>query len=134
MFVTGNLHHDHDTIAAFRRKFFGFIGSLFAEALKLACGRGLLKTETVGLDGTKVHANASRHSALSYGHVVKIQKQLKSEVADLSKKASAVDGDLAGFNRLIRLAEIWRLSARRGLKTRIGGNVTFFLVCYSAQV
>ena len=31
----------------------------------------LLKLGTVCLDGTKVHANASRHSALSYGHILK---------------------------------------------------------------
>jgi hypothetical protein len=41
MFVTGNLHHDHDTIAAFRRKFFGFIGSLFAEGRCQFLGRSV---------------------------------------------------------------------------------------------
>jgi len=52
---------------------------------------GMLKMGTVGLDGTKVHANASRHSALSYGHAGKIEAQLKSEVADLMAKAEAAD-------------------------------------------
>jgi hypothetical protein len=31
---------------------------------------------TVGLDGTKIHANASQHSALSYEHAGKIEAQL----------------------------------------------------------
>jgi hypothetical protein len=31
----------------------------------------------VGLDGTKIHANASRHSALSYEYAGKIEAQLR---------------------------------------------------------
>ena len=46
---------------------------------------------TVALDGTKIHANASRHSALSYEHATKIETQLKAEVADLLGKAEAAD-------------------------------------------
>ena len=46
---------------------------------------------TVALDGTKIHANASRHSALSYEHAGKIEAQLKAEVADLMAKAEAAD-------------------------------------------
>jgi hypothetical protein len=45
----------------------------------------------VALDGTKIHANASRHSALSYDHAGKIEAQLKAEVADLLAKAEAAD-------------------------------------------
>jgi hypothetical protein len=45
----------------------------------------------VALDGTKIHANASRHSALSYEHAGKIETQLKAEVADLLAKAEAAD-------------------------------------------
>jgi hypothetical protein len=44
---------------------------------------------TVALDGTKIHANASRHSALSYEHAGKIEAQLK--VAELLAKAEAAD-------------------------------------------
>jgi hypothetical protein len=46
---------------------------------------------TIGLDGTKIHANASRHSALSYEHAGKIEAQLKAEVIDLMAKAEAAD-------------------------------------------
>ena len=46
---------------------------------------------TVALDGTKIHANASRHSALSYEHAGKVEAQLKAEVADLMAKAEAAD-------------------------------------------
>lgn len=59
--------------------------------LLLAREMGLLKLGRVGLDGTKMHANASRHSALSYDHAGKLEAQLKAEVADLIAKAEAAD-------------------------------------------
>src|ERR1700704_5794454 len=52
---------------------------------------GVLPMCTVALDGTKIHANASRHSALSYEHASRIEAQLKAEVADLLGKAEAAD-------------------------------------------
>jgi hypothetical protein len=52
---------------------------------------GMLKLGTVALDGTKVHANASRHSALSYGHAKKLEKQLKREVKQLLRLAEQAD-------------------------------------------
>ena len=91
-FIAGNEHPDHDTIAAFRKRFLGHIEVLFVEVLKLARAMGMLKLGTVALDGTKVHANASRHSALSYGHAKKIEKQLKKEVKQLLRLAEQADG------------------------------------------
>ena len=91
-FIAGNEHPDHDTIAAFRKRFLPQIQALFVEVLKLAGTMGMLKMGTVALDGTKLHANASRHSALSYGHAKKIEKQLKREVQQLLKLAERADG------------------------------------------
>ncbi len=67
-FIAANDHPDHDTIATFRRRFLKDIEKLFVEVLQLAREIGVLKMGTIGLDGTKIHANASRHSALSYEH------------------------------------------------------------------
>ena len=61
------------------------------DVLKVAREMGMLKLGTACLDGTKIHANASRHSALSYGHLAKIEEQLKSEVVELLQKAEAAD-------------------------------------------
>src|SRR5467141_3417727 len=90
-FITGNEHPDHDTIATFRRRFLKDIEGLFVRVLELAREMGMLKLGTVALDGTKIHANASRHSALSYEHAGKLEAQLKAEVADLMAKAEAAD-------------------------------------------
>ena len=61
------------------------------QVLLLAREMGMLKMGTVALDGAKVHANASKHSALSYEHAGKIEAQLKAEVAELMAKAEAAD-------------------------------------------
>ena len=90
-FIAANEHPDHDTIAAFRRRFLSEIEGLFVQVLGVAREMGVLKLGTVALDGTKIHANASRHSAMSYEHAGKIEAQLKAEVADLMAKAAAAD-------------------------------------------
>jgi transposase len=90
-FIAANQHPDHDTIATFRRRFLGEIENLFVHVLGVAREIGVLKLGTVALDGTKIHANASRHSALSYEHANKIEAQLKAEVADLLGRAEAAD-------------------------------------------
>ena len=119
-FVAANQHPDHDTIAAFRRRFLKPIEALFVEILQLAREMGVLKLGTIALDGTKIHANASRHSALSYEHAGKIEAQLQAEVADLMAKAEAADQAdvLDGMSipeelarREQRLAEIARAKA-----------------------
>jgi transposase len=85
-FIAANQHPDHDTIAAFRRRFLQEIEGLFVQVLAVAREMGVLKMGTVALDGTKIHANASRHSALSYEHAGRIEAQLK--VADLLAEAA----------------------------------------------
>ena len=63
-FIAANEHPDHDTIATFRRRFLEQIEALFVQVLGVAREMGVLKLGTVALDGTKIHANASRHSEL----------------------------------------------------------------------
>src|ERR687890_675281 len=77
-FIAANQHPDHDTIAAFRRRFLQEIEGLFVQVLAVAREMGVLRMGTVALDGTKIHANASRHSAPMLG-------QLAALPADLGK-------------------------------------------------
>ncbi|WP_198324353.1 transposase, partial [Methylococcus sp. BF19-07] len=90
-FIAANSHPDHDTLATFRRRFLEDIERLFVEVLMLAREMGLLKLGTVALDGTKIHANASRHAALSYEHANKLEAKLRQEVAELLALAEAED-------------------------------------------
>ena len=90
-FIAAKDHPDHDTIATFRRRFLGQIEALFVQVLVLAREAGMLELGTVALDGTRVHADASRHSALSYGYACKFEAQLKAEVEALMALAEAAD-------------------------------------------
>ena len=90
-FIAAGSHPDHDTVATFRRRFLGELEALFVQVLELAKEMKLLRLGTVCLDGTKIHANASRHSALSHGHIEKIEAQLKREVKELFALAESAD-------------------------------------------
>ena len=90
-YIAAGSHPDHDTLATFRRRFIDELSNLFVQVLELAKEMKLLKLGTVCLDGTKIHANASRHSALSHGHIVKLEAQLKLEVQELLALAEQTD-------------------------------------------
>ena len=64
-YIAGNVHPDHDTLAAFRRTFLPELKDLFVQVLLLAQEAGVLKLGTSSLDGTKVHADASKRKAVS---------------------------------------------------------------------
>lgn len=90
-YLSAGSHPDHDTLATFRRRFLDELSGVFVQVLELAQEMKLLKLGTVSLDGTKIHANASRHSALSHGHIEKLETQLKAEVQDLLEQAEKAD-------------------------------------------
>jgi transposase len=92
-YIAANTHPDHDTLCTFRKRFLKEIERLFVQVLGIAGEMKLLKLGTVALDGTKVHANASRHSALSYGHAEKLEAQLQAEVKELLARAEAADAE-----------------------------------------
>ncbi len=89
--IAADTHPDHDTLATFRRRFLDELSDLFVQVLELAKEMKLLKLGNVCLDGTKIHANASRHSALSHGHIEKLEVQLKAEVQELLALAEQAD-------------------------------------------
>lgn len=90
-YIAANTHPDHDTLAAFRRRCGAQFEQLFVQVLMLAREMGMLKLGKIAVDGSKVKANASRHSALSWGHIKKIEAQLQQEVKQLMALAESED-------------------------------------------
>jgi len=90
-YIAANTHPDHDTIATFRRRFLPELNGLFVQVLLLAREMKLLKLGNIALDGVKLKANASRHKALSYKHLNKIEAHLREEVRRLLAAAEAAD-------------------------------------------
>jgi transposase len=89
--ISANQKPDHDTIANFRRVHLKALGKLFLQVLKMCQKAGLVKLGHVALDGTKVKANASKHKAMSYGHMQKREGELTQEIAELLGRAEATD-------------------------------------------
>jgi transposase len=90
-YIAGGLHPDHDTIANFRKTFLEEIQELFVQFLLLAQAAGVLKLGNISLDGSKVHADASKSKAVSYKRLIEIDTRLRREVAELFELGEQVD-------------------------------------------
>jgi transposase len=90
-FLSGNQQPDHWTIAAFRRRHHKALGDLFVQTVRLANKAGLVELKHVSLDGTKIKANASKHSAMSYGRMKKEEEQLRRQISDILDQMEQID-------------------------------------------
>lgn len=87
-YICAGTHPDHDTICTFRRVNRKAFEQFFVHVLEVAAQSGVLKkVGTVSVDGTKIHANAIKHSAVSYARAQEMLERLENEVAALTEKA-----------------------------------------------
>ena len=140
-YLAGNRHPDHDTLATFRKTFLGELQGLFVQVLLLAQASGVLRLGTISLDGTKIHADASKSKAVSYKRLGELERQLRAEVAALfalgeqADRGALPDGlvvadELARRQeRLARLAE-----ARAVLEARARERDALEQAAYEAKV
>jgi transposase len=91
-FIAGDMHPDHDTIAHFRKQFLAELKELFVQILLIAQEMGHLQLGNVSLDGSKIHADASKSKAVSYKRLLAIEAYLQAEVDELFALAEAADG------------------------------------------
>jgi transposase len=89
--LSGNQQPDFWTIAAFRRRHLKALGDLFVQTVQMAKAAGLAKVGHVAIDGTKVRANASKHSAMSYGRMGKEHERLRADIDRYLKEAERTD-------------------------------------------
>lgn len=90
-YLAANTHPDHDTICKFRRENFDAIADCFLRVLELAQQLGLLRVGTVAIDGTRLHANASKHRNVTYARAGELLELLKSDIEVLLAKAESAD-------------------------------------------
>jgi hypothetical protein len=69
--ITGNLIPDHATIARFICRHERALAALFTQVLGLCDQAGLVRSGVVAIDGTKLHANASRDSNVDYDQIAR---------------------------------------------------------------
>ena len=102
----------HRTIRDFRAFHLKELSELFVQVVRLAREMGLVKLGTIAVDGTKVKANASRHKAMSYGHMLKTEAELKAQIDALLQRARQADEAEKNEPELDIPAEIARREAR----------------------
>src|SRR3989304_1476738 len=114
-FIASGLHPDHDTIATFRKTFLPELQELFVQILLLAQAVGVLKLGNISLDGSKVHADASKSKAVSYKRLGELETHLRQEVQRLLTLGEQVDhGERALPEGLVLQEEIARRKDRLG--------------------
>jgi transposase len=91
-FIAGDMHPDHATIAHFRKQNLAELKELFVQILLIAQEMGQLQLGNVSLDGSKIHADASKSKAVSYKRLLAIEAYLQAEVNELFALAEAADG------------------------------------------
>ena len=82
-FLAGGLHPDHDTIAHVRKTFLPELKDLFVHILLYAQELGVLTLGNISLDGTKIHADASKSHAISSKRLLELDSPLRTEVDKL---------------------------------------------------
>src|SRR3990172_3015633 len=90
-FIASGLHPDHDTIAHFRKTFLAEIQELFVQILVLAKLGGVLKLGNISVDGSKIHADASKSKAVSYQRLTEMETQMRQEVHELLELGEQAD-------------------------------------------
>lgn len=106
--LSGNQQPDHWTLSEFRRRHHIALGDLLKESVRVAADAGLVKLGQVALDGTKLKANASKHSAMSYGRMKTEEERLDREIDAFLERVEETD---AAEDRQYDRDSGWRLPA-----------------------
>ncbi|HEY8742784.1 MAG TPA: transposase [Chloroflexota bacterium] len=140
-FVAGNMHPDHDTLAAFRRAVLPEIKGLCVQVLLLACLTGVLQLGRISLDGTKLHADAAKSKAVSYQRLRELEAQFRTEIEELfalgeqADRAPLPDGLVVEHEIAFRQARLERLAeARAVLEGRAKERDASEQAAYAAKV
>ncbi len=104
--ITANQVPDHATIARFRRDHEDAIADLFTEVLALCAKAGMVNAGVIAVDGTKLHANASDRSNLTY-------EQIARELLERAEETDRAEDEHFGEQRGDELPPELRVSGDR---------------------
>ncbi len=103
--IASNLAPDHVTINRFRAEHADALAGLFSSVLGLCARAGMVKVGTIAVDGTKVHANASRDANADFDRIAR-------EILEEAAAVDAAEDELYGEKRGDELPE--HLSTSQG--------------------
>jgi transposase len=90
-YLCANTHPDHDTIAKFRRQNGKLFRQCFGRLLKLARELGLVRIGKIGVDGTRLEADANRHRFSTRNQLEHEQARLDGIINELLERAETAD-------------------------------------------
>lgn len=130
---------DHSTLAEFRTLVFAYLPTVFDDLLTRASQEGHLTMQAVSHDGTKIHADASKHQAVSYQRAGDRILELQAQIEDLLRRAQEDPASLPAEMPLadeiaLRRARILRLQeARQVLEARADARYQADLAAYEEK-
>lgn len=140
-YIAGGWHPDHDTLANFRKTFLPQITDLFVQVLLVAKEAGVLQLGRLSLDGSKVHADASKSKAVSYKRLLELEQLLQQEVAELLALSAQADAGTLPANMDVQEELVLRRSrlanlaqAKKVLELRAAEQYQVEKAEYEAQV
>ncbi len=115
--IAANELPDHTTVARFRQRHEAALAGLFGEVLGMCAQAGLAKVGVIAIDGTKVEANASRHSNRDYEQIA---REILAEADAVDREEDERYGDARGDELPAELATAhgrrgWLREAKRRL-------------------
>lgn len=91
LWLASGEHPDHSTICDFRTRFRRELKDLFKQIGRLAMSMGLIRLNQVGLDGTQVRANSSRHGTLSASSIERKLAELEPLIEQMLRECEEAD-------------------------------------------
>jgi len=91
--IAAHQRPDHATLARFVVRHERALAELFGEVLALCADAGLASVGVIAIDGTKVHANASRDRTMSYQQIA---EEIVAEALETDAAENARHGELRG--------------------------------------
>ena len=140
-YLAGGMHPDHDTLNSFRQNFLEEIKEVFVQVLLYAQEQGHLKLGAISLDGSKIQADASKHSAVSYGRLQELEAQFRQEIEELlrlsnqAEQEAGADDFSPAYEMELRQSQLGKLQqAKTVIEERAEERYQNELAVYAAKV
>src|SRR3954449_12433644 len=124
--IAAHQRPDHATIARFVERHDGRLAGLFGEVLALCADAGLATVGVIAIDGTKVHANASRDRAMDYEAVARaiVEEAVATDAAETVALGDRRGDELPEILTTGQGREGWLRDARQRLDQRRAAQAT----------
>jgi Transposase DDE domain/Transposase domain (DUF772) len=118
--IAAHQQPDHATIARFVERHEAALGELFGEVLALCADAGLATVGVIAIDGTKVHANASRDRTMTYAQIARaiVAEAVETDAAETAALGERRGDELPAILATREGREGWLRAARQQLEQR----------------